>query len=204
MKKLIALAAAALLSASASAGYEQYDFTGPITGFVIQHEDNGSIAFYNMMVQISYPNHPQDFAHFQIYPSPSVNLALGSTTYFRNGPTNFTTYNPDADNSWALLDVTFARSTGGAFAYTAKYSTAYWNIDGWQYASGTLNGLAAKGEIDPLMAAGLDAEGGYDSYVRPVIPKYIGPNPVPEPGSLALLAIGALGVVRMRKRKQVA
>lgn len=41
--------------------------------------------------------------------------------------------------------------------------------------------------------------------MNPVIPSYIGPNLVPEPGSLALLAIstiGAAGAVRQRKAAQ--
>jgi hypothetical protein len=44
IKKLVALAATALFSVNASAGYVRYDLTGPVSGFFVQHDDDKSIA----------------------------------------------------------------------------------------------------------------------------------------------------------------
>lgn len=201
MKKLIALATTALLSLNASAGYVQYDFTGPITGFLIQHDNDGSVAFYNMVAQVPMPSLGDD-RWFQIYPMYE-NAMLASTTHFRNGngPTNFTNYDSNDGTIDTQIKVTFKRSTGGNFEYTANYSAGLWMWDGWHRSTGVLKGLVTKAEIHPSLAASLDYYGGYDKLVTPVVPTYIGPVPVPEPGSLALLTIGLIGAAGLRKRQ---
>lgn len=201
MKKLIAFAAAALLSANASAGYVQYDLTGPISGFLVQHDDDGSIAFYNMRMVVDMPSLGGS-PSFQITPMYEQGIS-GSTTHFPNGngPTNFTNYDRNDGTVDTLVKVTFSRSTEGNFKYTADYNAGLWMWDGWHYSKGVLEGLATKGIVNESLARSLDYYGGYDPQVMPMVPTYIGPGRVPEPGSFALLAIGALGVAGLRRRK---
>jgi hypothetical protein len=201
MKKLIALAATALMSMHASAGYVQYDLTGPISGFVVQHDDDGSIAFYGMQMVVDMPSLGRS-ASFQITPMYEQGISV-TTTHFPNGngPTNFTNYDRNDGTIDTLVNVTFSRSNEGNFKYTANYNAGLWMWDGWHYSKGVMDGLATKGVVHESLARSLDYYGGYDPQVIPMIPTYIGPARVPEPSTFALLAIGALGVAGLRRCK---
>jgi hypothetical protein len=119
--------------------------------------------------------------------STSIN---GATTYFRNnGPTNFSISSDFGADQFTHFSVDFARATQGNFAYTTQYSSRIYFSTGWQSFSGTITGLLSEGTMDPVLAGGLDSIGGYHEFVYPLVPTYIGPNHVPEPGSMALLAV---------------
>jgi hypothetical protein len=204
IKKLIALAAGAVFSMNASAGYVQYDFnlntdnTG-LTGSFVQHDDDQSIAFFAFFMY----GHDDRWAQFFPFFSEGYVLIVDESTYFRNnGPTNFVIRDNFGGDHVTDLSVNFTRSNKGAFEYTATYRMdLYANMPPVIY-SGTVSGLATKGTVDPALARYLDSVGGYESGVPRIIPTYIGPAQVPEPASLSLFAIGALGVASIVRRRK--
>jgi hypothetical protein len=204
IKKLIALAAGAVFSMSASAGYVQYDFnlntnnTG-LEGFFVQHDDDQSIAFFSFLLY-GPGGQGQQFSPF--FGEGTVQIVNESTYFRNNGPTNFSIRDNYGGDHVTDFSVNFARSNKGAFEYTASYQMdLYSNMPPVIY-SGTVSGIATKGTVDPLLERYLDSGSGYESGVPLIIPTYIGPAHLPEPASLGLFAIGTLGaaaVVRRRK-----
>lgn len=210
IKKILALAATALVSMDASAGYVQYDFGEPMTGYLIQHEDNGSIADFRLDLRVAgSPSSNPDGLGLRLgfFPTRSEGYTSlsGGTTYFRNnGPTNFSLFSNYGGDQTTRLRIDFARATQGYFSYTGEYSASIYYASGWQNFSGTVSGLLAEGTVNPLVAQNLDYFGGYDEFMNRSIPTYINPNQVPEPGSLALLAISAIGAAGAARRRRAA
>jgi hypothetical protein len=202
IKKLIALAATALFSLNASAGYVQYDFSygspnNGLTGYVIQHDTDQSLAAFSLW--LNDPN--KDFGgQLQPFFGEGAISLTSASTYFRNhGPTSFTVYDNYGEDHITEYTVDITRGIKGNFQYTASYTANLYVSERW--VSGTVSGIVIKGTVDPNMVTYLDQYGGYEPGVRPIVPELIKRNEVPEPASLALLAFGAVGLAGARQRK---
>lgn len=197
IKKIIVLAAGALLSMNASAGYVQYNLTGPVSGFFIQHDDDKTIAMYELGVVA-------DHVWARFFPSGGFDNITGASTVFRGaGPTNFSIYDDLTDYYFSNLDIGFSSDGAGGYNYSARYGQQ--PIPGLPiYAPSfpltiTLTGHATLGTVSPFMAGSLDSQNGYADGLRRIVPTLI---EVPEPTSLALFAIGALGAAGVARRRK--
>ena len=208
IKKLVALAATALFSLNASAGYVQYDFhygapNRGLDGFIVQHDTDQSIAYFSFRLDDPVDNVGRFGQSFFPVNNEGCICLVSASTYFRNnGPTNFSISDSFGGDHFTKLDVTFSRGTSRNFVYTAKYAADLYSNQPQDFFSGTLSGLATRGTVDPLLANYLDSIGGYDFALQRIVPEFIKRNEVPEPTSIALLALGAVGLTSARRRKQ--
>lgn len=203
LKRFIALAATALFSMNASAGYVQYNFDGPMSGSFVQREDNQALSYFNFAFPIT--NAPNNYRQ-GLYPAAGEGSTriTGATTYsLGNGPTNFDIYSDWGGDQRVSFGVTFAFVSQGVYEYTAHYAASVYFSGGDQNFAGTLSGRVNETPISSTFATALDGMGGYYDGVSRVIPTYINSNSIPEPGSWALLAAGVLAAGMARKRRSV-
>ena len=199
--KLAVFLAAATLSLSASAGFVQYDLSGAtlsdggnLQGFFVQNTDDKAIAWFELQVS----GGTQDAAEF--FPSPSISNVDAATTYFAGaGPTNFSVYN-DQDIVMYRLALTF-----GATGTPGQYAVFGNNTQSGQVPFASRNvtgGFATLGQVNAGLLAYL--ESGQSNEVTHIVPTYIGPTQVPEPASIALLALSAAGIFGTRRKMKSA
>jgi hypothetical protein len=204
IKKSLIFAISVLFSLNASAGYVQYNLSygaanSGLDGFIVQNDTDGSIAFFSFWL-----NDAVGQFGAQAYPftNDGATLLTGASTYFtHDGPTNFSITDTFGSDHTTYFNVSFSRATGGSFSYTARYrANLYANVPP-QFKSGSVTGFATRGPVEPLLVPELDMNGGYYPGVPRIVPNFIGVSPVPEPMSPALLLIGAIGVLAVRRRE---
>lgn len=204
LKKILAIAATSLFSLDASAGYIQYNFNGPITGSVVQHDDDQSIAYYRLSVPVDFglPDRLFSLSLTPLFGEGSTRITKATTYFTGNGPSNFSIFSDFGADQTTSFSIDFAGATSGNLVYKAQYDTSVYFSDGYRHTSGTYNGLVTASAVDPQFAQGLDSNGGYYDGMSPVVPKFIGASDVPEPATLALFVVGALGLtIAARSRK---
>lgn len=196
IKKLIGLAATALLSLNANAGYVQYNLTGSVSGYVIQHDNNGAIADYELAV--SYP--VSGTTNFFTYNSASSGIINAGTRFPHGGPTEF--FIIGFSESVSLdFNVSYEHIGNNTYRYTAHTNGGIKVGQNLEDFESMLYGVASKGIVDSRTVALLDESGGFAPNVTPVTPVVLDAQQVPEPASLALFGIAALGMGAYRYRR---
>jgi len=205
IRKCIAGLATALLCSTASAGIIQYTLSdvrfsdgGTLDGFFVQDTDDNAIVYY----WLSAEGGSNPSAFFQ--PSDYMdNITRAQLNFYHGGPTSFRLEQDKTDAWIGYLHLGFRYGeNGGIAAYGSlrtepvSYAEDWWDIKP-TYRS-IVSGTAIAGAVDPAYAEWL-SNGPVDGL------DYIVPTRMPEPGSLALLAIGAaFGATRMRRRVKAA
>ena len=205
LKKMIAGLATALLCSTASAGLVQYTLSdvrfsdgGTLEGFFVQDTDDNSIVYYWLGAEGGH----NPSAWFQ--PSDYMdNITTARLNFYHGGPTSFR-LEQDRTDAWiGMLHLGFRYGEeGGIAAYGSlrtvpvDYAEDWWEIKP-TYRS-IVGGTAIAGAVDPNFVEWL-SNGPVDGLI------HIVPTRMPEPGSLALLAVGAaFGAPRLRRRSQSA
>jgi len=202
-KTIAALFAAAIFSMDASAGYVQYNLNGPLGGTVIQHDTDQSIAYFNLDLFIDGTPRPFKMNLSATQFGEGSTQLTHATTFFRgSGPSNFGIRSNFGADQLTYLNVIFTRGAEGIYHYTARYTSSIYFHDGYQDFAGQHIGTTTAGVVNPSLARELDENGGYYYNLNRITPTFIDLNEVPEPGSIALLAIGAVGLLNMRRRRQ--
>ena len=205
MKKLVALAATALFSLNASASYVQYDFaaTSGLSGYFIQHEQDRSIAYYDFFAE-SYP-----YSHFQ--PSgPWSNISWTVARYNNTGPSLFKVFNAITEAYYTEIAFNFsATGTPGTYTFTSYFTAvedAAWPDDPWaddlKPAVHYYNGVVKQSAVSPEFAEYIDWYrdfGMYPDGLNIIVPRL---NAIPEPTSIALLALGVAGLAGASRRRK--
>lgn len=202
MKKILALIAGAVMSFNASAGYIQYNFQpgGNLSGYFVQNDEYNAIGYYNIQVTDQYVD-----SWFE----PTAvdgNLYDSWRTPNHDGPTNFSVGSTLTRHYHALLELKFT-NTNGLLRYSAWYKqivdpTHGFPADENHPLTARYSGFLTPSAVSPALAAELDLHGGFAESIRQWGP-FIRAE-VPEPATLGLFAIGALGVAGAARRRRTA
>lgn len=203
IKKIIALAATTLFSLNSSAGYIQYNLTGPLVdytgrGTIIMDDTDKSIVFYQMAgFHLSERGSPVQFS----------TLISATTSFTGMGPTNMLVRNEDVENGIITGRIIFSADQNNAalFNYSAHLTFdpgryEHWPV-GYSIPPRDVFGTAFQVPVEQQLLDSLQ----YYSPINKIIP-YFDATQVPEPASLALFAVGALGAIgaAARRRRKVA
>lgn len=202
IKKLLALAAGAVFSMNASASYTQYTLNGPVSGFFIQNDTDRSIGFYDLWV-----NAPYVYSHFSA--SGNFDNLTGASYKSDNvGPTSFGAYDALTEVYFKSIKLDFYSDASNEFTYAATYSQTQvpwypsWG-DKLHPLTTWYGGSAVASPASEQFTQMLDSYRQYGLYPDgiPVIIPTRDHTDVPEPMSLGLIAIGAIGFGAARRRK---
>jgi hypothetical protein len=201
IKKILALAATALFSMNASAGYIQYNLTGGLVdytgrGTIIMDDTDKSIVFYQMTgFHLAERGSPVQYS----------TLISATTSFTGMGPTNMLVRDEDVENGIVTGRIIFSADPNNAalFNYAAHLTFdpgryEHWPA-GYSIAPRDVFGTAFQVPLEQQLLDDLK----YYSPVNHIVP-YFDATQVPEPASLALFAIGALGAAGIARRHKKA
>lgn len=198
-RNILALALGATLSMSASATvtFTEYEFYGQdVNGWFVQRDDNQAIANYRIQVYGHYVS-----ASFYPYAHESNITAANNNHVGGNGPTSFTLFDILNEVYTETLRINFE---SGYMGYSAYYQqTVNPGYSGPNYDTHNATVVAYSGvrktAVDPMMALEMNSYGGYIDGINRIEPTHR----VPEPATLGLFAIGAVGAAGIGRRRKV-
>ncbi|SFU73552.1 PEP-CTERM sorting domain-containing protein [Pseudoduganella namucuonensis] len=204
--KLAAGLLSAMFSLSAQAGFIQYDFSGvtfsdggQLNGYFVQNTANKAVAYFDLAVSGGSAMHAAEF-----FPSGSMsNISAASTHFSGAGPTNFSVFN-NQDTILYKLALSFgSTSTAGTYRVFGSNSQSPQAEPAWMYGEPGSRTIVSGQVTEGVILQGLLAylEAGDVPEINDIIPLYSPePEQVPEPGSLALLMLGAAGMLAARRK----
>ena len=203
-KKALALAATALFSMNASAGYLKYELTPTSqyafgSSYMIIRDEDKSVAYYHIASDVA------QFFNHDVGDSWTTNTLIETTTSFTGfGPTNLYAYNRVREANESRMWLMFsAGDTADSFDYSMHVFTKP-SFDAYHPEQIPARDLYYSGTAKQVVVTQDDLRLLADSryYVVSTDVPYYDPTQVPEPASLALLAIGAIGAVGAARRRK--